>query len=49
MTHDSRENESLEIINKKVVIGPDRLTRFERARIVGAFCYLLKILTINLL
>ncbi len=36
MTHVSRENESLEIINKKVVIGPDRLTRFERARIVGA-------------
>ena len=25
-----------EIIAKKVVVGPDRLTRFERARIVGA-------------
>ena len=25
-----------EIISKKVVVGPDRLTRFERARIVGA-------------
>ncbi|MHA1591267.1 MAG: DNA-directed RNA polymerase subunit K [Candidatus Heimdallarchaeaceae archaeon] len=36
MTHVSREDESLEIINKKVVVGPDRLTRFERARIVGA-------------
>lgn len=28
--------ESLEIIAKKVKVGPDRLTRFERARIVGA-------------
>ena len=36
MTRVSREDESLEIVNKKVVIGPDRLTRFERARIVGA-------------
>ncbi|MBY8999744.1 MAG: DNA-directed RNA polymerase subunit K [Candidatus Heimdallarchaeota archaeon] len=30
------EKESLEIVTNKVVIGPDRLTRFERARIVGA-------------
>jgi len=36
VTDGSREDESLEIVNKKVVIGPDRLTRFERARIVGA-------------
>ncbi len=36
MTQGSRENENLEIVNKNVVIGPDRLTRFERARIVGA-------------
>lgn len=36
MTHGSGETENLEIVNKKVVIGPDRLTRFERARIVGA-------------
>jgi DNA-directed RNA polymerase subunit K/omega len=36
VTHGSGETESLEIVNKKVVIGPDRLTRFERARIVGA-------------
>ena len=36
MTRVSREDESLEIVNKKIVIGPDRLTRFERARIVGA-------------
>jgi DNA-directed RNA polymerase subunit K/omega len=36
LSHVSREDESLEIISKKVVIGPDRLTRFERARIVGA-------------
>ena len=28
--------EDREIVNKKVVVGPDRLTRFERARIVGA-------------
>jgi len=28
--------EAKEIVSKKVVIGPDRLTRFERARIVGA-------------
>jgi len=25
-----------EIVSKKVKVGPDRLTRFERARIVGA-------------
>lgn len=25
-----------EIVSKKIKIGPDRLTRFERARIVGA-------------
>jgi len=25
-----------EIISKKIIVGPDRLTRFERARIVGA-------------
>lgn len=36
MTRVSREDESLEIVNKKIVVGPDRLTRFERARIVGA-------------
>ncbi len=28
--------DKLEITGKKVKIGPDRLTRFERARIVGA-------------
>ncbi|MCG3215722.1 MAG: DNA-directed RNA polymerase subunit K [Candidatus Heimdallarchaeota archaeon] len=32
----NKETESLEIISKKVKVGPDRLTRFERARIVGA-------------
>ena len=37
MTLDSKEEiEDLEITGKKVLIGPDRLTRFERARIVGA-------------
>ena len=27
---------SKEIVSKKIKVGPDRLTRFERARIVGA-------------
>ena len=36
MAQDSGETENLELISKKVIIGPDRLTRFERARIVGA-------------
>ena len=36
MSEDSGEIKSLEIVSKKVLIGPDRLTRFERARIVGA-------------
>jgi DNA-directed RNA polymerase subunit K/omega len=30
------DQENREIIAKKVMVGPDRLTRFERARIVGA-------------
>ncbi|TFG09906.1 DNA-directed RNA polymerase subunit K [Candidatus Heimdallarchaeota archaeon] len=30
------EEEQREIVSKKVEVGPDRLTRFERARIVGA-------------
>jgi len=30
------EEEDLEIVSRKVKVGPDRLTRFERARIVGA-------------
>ncbi len=30
------ERSNLEITGKKVKVGPDRLTRFERARIVGA-------------
>ena len=30
------DKDKLEITGKKVKIGPDRLTRFERARIVGA-------------
>ena len=30
------DQENREIISKKVQVGPDRLTRFERARIVGA-------------
>ncbi|MHA1185294.1 MAG: DNA-directed RNA polymerase subunit K [Candidatus Heimdallarchaeota archaeon] len=28
--------ESLEIIADEIVIGPDKLTRFEKARIIGA-------------
>ncbi len=28
--------EELEIVSKSVKVGPDRITRFERARIVGA-------------
>ena len=30
------DQDKREIVSKKVVVGPDRLTRFERARIVGA-------------
>ena len=30
------DQDSLEIVSKQVKVGPDRLTRFERARIVGA-------------
>jgi len=30
------DQDNLEIISKNVKVGPDRLTRFERARIVGA-------------
>ena len=30
------DKEEREIVSKTVKIGPDRLTRFERARIVGA-------------
>ncbi|OLS32584.1 MAG: DNA-directed RNA polymerase subunit K [Candidatus Heimdallarchaeota archaeon AB_125] len=30
------DQDNREIVSKKVVVGPDRLTRFERARIVGA-------------
>ena len=30
------DEEQKEIVSKQVKVGPDRLTRFERARIVGA-------------
>ncbi len=30
------EDGEMEIVSKQVKVGPDRLTRFERARIVGA-------------
>jgi DNA-directed RNA polymerase subunit K/omega len=30
------DEEQLEIVSKQIKVGPDRLTRFERARIVGA-------------
>ncbi|MHA1302694.1 MAG: DNA-directed RNA polymerase subunit K [Candidatus Heimdallarchaeaceae archaeon] len=30
------KRDELEIISDEVIVGPDRLTRFERARIVGA-------------
>ncbi|UJG43187.1 MAG: DNA-directed RNA polymerase subunit K [Candidatus Heimdallarchaeum endolithica] len=30
------KQDDLEIISDKIVVGPDRLTRFERARIIGA-------------
>ena len=29
-------SDSLEIVSNDIIVGPDRLTRFERARIVGA-------------
>ena len=36
MEGSDEEITELEIVAKKVMVGPDRLTRFERARIVGA-------------
>ncbi len=30
------KRDDLEIVSDEIVVGPDRLTRFERARIIGA-------------
>ena len=35
-TDEGLNGEDLEIVSKSVKVGPDRITRFERARIVGA-------------
>ncbi|MHA1199406.1 MAG: DNA-directed RNA polymerase subunit K [Candidatus Heimdallarchaeaceae archaeon] len=32
----TEDDEQREIVSKQIKVGPDRLTRFERARIVGA-------------
>lgn len=34
--NDISADEDLEIVSDEIKIGPDRLTRFERARIIGA-------------
>ena len=36
VTDEDVDEEGLEIVSKSVKVGPDRITRFERARIVGA-------------
>ncbi|NPD88464.1 MAG: DNA-directed RNA polymerase subunit K [Asgard group archaeon] len=36
ITDEDATEKELEIVSKSVKVGPDRITRFERARIVGA-------------